>query len=336
MRTPPSPTVETFQTPLRTTLHYADNGAGWKIALKQTAPATPRGRPVLLVPGYQMNASIFGFHPNGPSLEAYLASRGIEVWSVDLRGQGRARRAGGTDRFGLGDLAVDDLGTAIACVLRASPVARARKDGVDLIGCSLGAALAFAHVACVPAAPVRSIVSMGGLVTWVHVNRALRVVSHAPWLVGRIRLRNSRALARVALPVIARVAPRLLSIYMSTGSTDVSQSDVMVETVEDANAQVNVEIAEWIARRDLVVRGVNVSAGLAAFDKPYLCVVGNQDGVVPPATARATFDAVGSRDKELLCVGDDETRIAHADLFLATCAPTRIFGPIADFLLARA
>ena len=93
-------------------IHYVDNGAGWKIALKQTAPAVAKGRPVILVPGYQMNSSIFGFHPNGPSLEAYLASRGIETWSVDLRGQGRARRDGGTDRYGLAELAVEDLGAA--------------------------------------------------------------------------------------------------------------------------------------------------------------------------------------------------------------------------------
>ena len=57
--------------------------------------------PVVILPGYGMNSFIFGFHPRGLSLEAYLASRGIEVWSVDLRGQGRARSTGGDDRFGL-------------------------------------------------------------------------------------------------------------------------------------------------------------------------------------------------------------------------------------------
>ncbi len=319
-------------------IHYVDDGAGWKIALKRVSPPdgahrATRGRPVLLVPGYQMNSFIFGFHPNGLSLEGYLASRGLDVWSVDLRGQGRARREGGDALFGLGELAVDDLGAAIGHVQKAS--ARAREDGVDLVGCSLGAALAFAHVACVPDAPVRAIVSMGGLVTWVHVNRAIRVAAHAPWVVARLRMRSSRKVARVALPLLARVAPRLLSIYLNTGSTDISQSDLMVETVEDANAKLNHEIAQWIARRDLVVRGVNVSRALGTLDHPFMCVVANQDGIVPPATARATFDAIGSSDKELLCVGDDATRIAHADLFLATVAPSRVFAPVADFLLAR-
>jgi pimeloyl-ACP methyl ester carboxylesterase len=317
-------------------VHYVDNGAGWDIALKRVAPrgeASTRARPVIIIPGYQMNSFIFGFHPRGLSLEGYLASRGIEVWSVDLRGQGRARRAGGDDRFGLAELAIDDLGAAIAHVRARSKM---RNDAVDLLGCSLGTALAFAHVACVPDAPVKTIVSMGGLVTWVHVNRVLRVAAHAPWLVARLRMKNTRALAATALPLLTRWAPSLLSIYLNAKSTDTSQHEVMVKTVEDANPYVNREIAEWIARRDLVVRGVNVSKALGGIHHPFLCVVANDDGIVPPKTARATFDAIGSQDKKLLCVGDARTPIAHADLFLADIAPERIFRPVADFLLARA
>jgi pimeloyl-ACP methyl ester carboxylesterase len=319
-------------------VHHVDNGAGWRIALKRVAPVesartarTPR--PVLLIPGYQMNSFIFGFHPRGASLESYLASRGLEVWSVDLRGQGRAERVGGHDRFGLAELAVEDLGTAIGYVRAHS---KTRTDAVDLIGCSLGTALAFAHVACAPTAPVETIVSMGGLVTWVHVHRALRVASHAPWLVARIRMNNTRALAARLLPLLVRWAPSLLSVYLNAESTDTSQADVMAKTVEDANPTMNREIAEWIARGDLVIRGVNVSRALPGIHRPFLCVVANHDGIVPPRTSRATFDAIGSEDKKLLCVGDERTPIAHADLFLANIAPDRIFRPIADFLLARA
>jgi pimeloyl-ACP methyl ester carboxylesterase len=317
-------------------IHYVDNGAGWRVAIKRTsptgtAPRTPR--PVLIVPGYQMNSFIFGFHPNGPSLEGYLASRGLEVWSVDLRGQGRSQRTTGDDRFGLAELGVDDLGIAIRHVLQTS---RLRNDAVDVIGCSLGTALAFAHVACVPETPVHTMVSMAGLVTWVHVNRAMRVLSHSPWVMSRLRMSNTRALASVALPLLVKVAPWALSMYLNAESTDTSQHEIMVRTVEDANPQVNREIAAWIARRDLVVRGVNVSKALPAMTRPFRCVVANNDGIVPPATSRATFDAIGSEDKKLLCVGDDRTPIAHADLFLATIAPERIFRPIADFLVARA
>ncbi len=96
---------------------------------------------------------------------------------------------------------------------------------------------------------------------------------------------------------------------------------------------INREIAEWIRRGDLVLRGVNVSAKLAELRHPFFCVVANDDGIVLPVTSRHTYEAIGSPVKRLLQVGDEAQRIAHADLFLCHGAQERIFAPIADFLL---
>jgi alpha-beta hydrolase superfamily lysophospholipase len=308
-------------------VRLVDNGAGWRIALKRTPAAGRALGAVLLVPGYGMNSFIFSFHPSGPSLEAYLASRGLDVYSVDLRAQGRAENAGGHKRFGLGELAVDDLGAAIAGVREWSG-----KEKVDIVGCSLGAALAFAHVACVPGAPVRALVSLGGLVTWVDPHLLVRIAFASPRLVGMVPMGGTRTLAGYALPIAARVAPGLLSLYMHAQSTDLSHAPTMVNTVEDPTPHMNREIAEWIGRRELVVRGVNVSRALPGMDNPVLCVVANQDGIVPPATGRAIYDEVGSPRKELVCVGDATLPIAHADLFVARGAQERVFAPIAAFL----
>ena len=91
---------------------------------------------------------------------------------------------------------MDDLSCAIAHVRGAT---RTGRDEVDLVGCSLGAALAFAHLACVPEAPVHSVVSLGGLVTWVKIHAVLRAAFWSPWLVGRVRVRDTRKLAGHAL-----------------------------------------------------------------------------------------------------------------------------------------
>ena len=107
----------------------------------------------------------------------------------------------------------------------------------------------------------------------------------------------------------------------------------MVQTVEDPTPRMNREIAEWMARGDLVVRGVNVSRALGALTRPVLVVVANQDGIVPPATGRALFDAVGSAEKQLVCVGEPGAPIAHADLFVANGVQELVFSPVADFLL---
>jgi pimeloyl-ACP methyl ester carboxylesterase len=315
-----------------------DNRAGWRLSVtrhrargRAARTAQAKSRPVLVVPGYGMNSFIFGYHPKGPSLVECLAARGLEVWTVDLRGQGRSIRARGTNRYGMAELAVEDIGAAIAHVLAVSETgARA----VDLLGCSLGAALAFAHVAVVPEAPVHAIVSMAGLVTWRTSHPVVRFAFGSPRVAGLLRLKNTRSLARVALPVLSKVAPSLLSVYINAQSTDVSDAARLVQTVEDPHPIINREIAEWIRRGDLVVRGVNVSRKLPEMRHPFLCVVANHDGIVLPETARHTYDVIGSETKKLLLVGEDEMPIAHADLFVCTGAQERIFAPVADFLLS--
>ena len=316
--------------------YLVDNQAGWRLAMTRLRPDAGEGaprpakRPVLIVPGYGMNSYIFGFHPRGPSMVDTFAARGLETWTVDLRGQGKSIRARGNDRYGLADLAIEDLGAAIAHVLANTETGA---TSVDVIGCSLGTALIFAHVACVPDAKVHALVSMAGLVTWKGAHPLVRFAFGSPRLVGLMRIRNTRGIARFALPAVAKIAPSLLSVYLNHQSTDLTHASKMVQTVEDPHPVINREIAQWIKRRDLVVRGVNVSQMLPSIDKPFFCVVANDDGIVLPVTSRHTYDAIGSKKKRLLLVGDPEQPIAHADLFLCNGAQERIFTPIADFLL---
>ncbi len=323
---------------IRVDKYLVDNRAGWRLAVTRTFDhklveneRTARRRPLIIVPGYGMNSFIFGFHPNGPPMVECFARRGLEAWTVDLRGQGRSIRARGTNRYGIADLAIEDLGAAIEFVL-ANTETHAKK--VDLVGCSLGTALSFTHVASVPEAPVHALVSMAGVVTWKGAHPMVKIAFGAPTLAGLYRLKNTRRIARLALPIVAWAAPSLLSVYLNERSTDLSQAARMVQTVEDPHPVINREIAEWIRRGDLVVRDVNISAKLPSMKNPFLCVVGNHDGIVPPETSRATFDAIGSTHKELLLVGDSDLPIAHADLFLCKGAQERVFAPIADFLLS--
>ncbi|MFO0736375.1 MAG: alpha/beta fold hydrolase [Labilithrix sp.] len=316
--------------------HLVDNGAGWRLGLTRFAAVdgsllASGARPVLVIPGYGMNSFIFRFHPSGPSMVETLAARGLEVWTVDLRGQGRSIRARGHNRYGLADLAVEDLGAAIAHVIRHTQTGASK---VDLVGCSLGTALAFGHIACVPKAPVHALVALAGIVTWQDVHPLVRMAYGSPRLAGLVRFTNTRRLARFALPVLTKLTPSLLSVYLNEKSTDLSQVSRLVQTVEDPHPIINREIAEWIRRGDLVLRNVNVSAKLPSLTNPFLCVVANQDGIVLPVTARHTFERIGSTHKELVLVGDDEHPVAHADLFLCKGAQERVFAPTADFLLA--
>jgi pimeloyl-ACP methyl ester carboxylesterase len=320
---------------LKTIEHLIPNGDGWQLSLFQTwdeGRLSSGQNPVLIVPGYGMNSFVFSWHPRGASLEAYLAHAGFEVWRVDLRGQGGSRfvGGGGGDGYGLEDLAVTDLDAAVSAVLERSRTGAAR---ADVIGASLGGTLMLAHAVLNPAHLFGALVAIGSPVRWVDVNPILALTCS---LAGRVRLRGTRRLARLALPLLVRHAPWMLSIYMNPALTDTRAVGEMVKTVEDPNQNVTRQIAQWIRAKDLILRGVNISEGLRSVAAPLLCVSAWGDGIVRRPTAEFPYRAVGSPVKKLLAVGSPEYAMAHADLFISNESQIRVFEPIATWLRERA
>jgi pimeloyl-ACP methyl ester carboxylesterase len=321
---------------MKTLRHWAPNGAGFRLALYQTfdeARLVPGRRPDVIVPGYGMNSFIFSYHPGGVSLEGFLAEQGFEVWRADLREQGDTRRDGGSSNFSIEDLALTDVGTVLDKVLAET---RTGADRADVIGCSLGGALMFAHAVLNPKHRMATLVSMGSPVRWERIHPLIKLAFSSPSLVGMIRVRGTRKIAELALPVLAKRTPWLLSVYMNPEITDVSAVRELVRTVEDPNRHINRQMAEWIQRRDLVLRGVNVSEAIASLDNPFLCVVANGDGVVPRETASFPFHKLRSTRKKLLEVGTDTISMAHADLFISREAHERVFTPLAAWLAEHA
>ena len=132
---------------LKSDAFYPPNGAGWRLFLKRTVDTeafNPKLRPLAIVPGYGMNSYILGYHPTGMSMEAYLASRGFEIWSMNFRGQDFTIREGGEKDYGLRDIALVDLPAALAGVRENT---RTRTKKIDLLGCSLGGTYVYAYAA---------------------------------------------------------------------------------------------------------------------------------------------------------------------------------------------
>jgi pimeloyl-ACP methyl ester carboxylesterase len=321
---------------IRMLQHLIPNGDGWLLSLNQTWHSErlrPELRPVLIVPGYGMNSFIYSYHPTGISLQGYLAEAGLEVWRADFRAQGGAVREGGTDNFSLEDLALRDLGTALEGVLERT---RTSAERVDVIGGSLGGTLIFIHAVLVPDHRMGTFVCIGSPVRWVEVHPWVKRLSASPRLVGLVRFKGTRRIAELALPIVARHLRWLLAVYMNPEITDVSAVSEMARSVEDPNRHVNREIARWIRDRDLVLHGKNISEEIAKIENPLLCVLAQNDGIVPPGTAAFPYRTVGSPVKRLVAVGSKTLAMAHADLFVSREAHERVYKPIRDFLLEQA
>jgi pimeloyl-ACP methyl ester carboxylesterase len=317
------------------TLHYLDDGAGWQLALKQCPPTRPASRPrppLVIVPGYGMNAHVFGYHPAGAdrSLEATLTGLGFEVWSVNLRAQEPSRRCGGSRLYGFNEIVREDLARIVPFVVQHTATGR---DTVTLVGCSLGGTYVYAYLALYPQAPVSAVVALGSPLRWVEIHPVLKAAFACPALVGALPFRGTRTLARYGLPLLRKV-PALLHVYMHPELVDLSDLDAVVATVEDPNRRLNREIGEWIKARDLSVDGVNVTEAFTGDPRPILCVVANADGIVPPATAMFPREISGSATRDVLWVGTEGKRYAHADLYLSDTTQQDFFTPLGAWLLA--
>jgi alpha-beta hydrolase superfamily lysophospholipase len=314
--------------------YHVDNGDGWDLALYRTHHPTRidrEKRPVFIVPGYGMNSYIFHYHPTRRSLAASLADRGHEVFTVDLREQGRSKKLtpGKQGRYGLRDLALVDFAAAITAA-REHTVSRTHE--IDLLGASLGGTITMLYRSQAKDPAPGRVALLGSPIRWTNVHPLLKVLFGSPRLAGAVELKKTRALAGVALPVAAKLAPWALKIYMNTEATDLEHYSEMVNTVEDPSRYVNREIAEWIKRGDLIVNGRNLTDDVARFEEPLCTIYANGDGIVPKETATFAHYHARSQRKLLVTAGDRSIPYSHADMFIGRDASNQVFEPLIAFL----
>jgi predicted alpha/beta hydrolase len=324
--------------PIENVKHYVSNNDGWELALRRRFVAggvRKNRRPVAIVPGYGMNSRIFGYHPHSPPLEEYIASRGFEVWSMDLRQQGNSRRTGSARRprnrrFGLRELAIIDLRAALDYIA-SHTAADAASGTVDCLGCSLGGSIIFAYFALSSRPRVGTLVALGAPLRWREVHPFIRVAFGSPFVMGHLPFHKSREIAGFLLPKVTKI-PGLIDFYIHGNHSDLRYTKELVETVEDPVPSVNREISIWIKTKDLFIEGVNVTEGMRSFSNPVCALVANADGIVPPATATSVLDVVQSKIRDTITVGNRELRFAHADLYVSNHATEMVFKPVADWL----
>lgn len=240
----------------RTTITSKD---GTRLSLHRWTAANARAT-LLVVHGYCEHGERYS------ELAEALGARGIETWSLDLRGHGRSEgRRGLIVRF---DEYLDDVDAAVAAI-------NAQRDGLAhfVLGHSNGGLTAF-----VWAVQRSSAASIRGLVL---TNPFMGIALAVPaWKVAL-----ARALARVkpSFSLPAGLDPAMLS--HNEASNHAYKTDPLIFR----NAT-----AGWFVEVVRVQRALESCGPLAM---PALFVIGEDDGVASPAASRAVYDRLHAPEK---------------------------------------
>src|SRR6185369_5469768 len=148
-----------------------------------------------------------------------LAEAGHEVWTLDLRAAGKSKpveaRAAAPS---LAHYALRDLPAALDAVLAAT---HTQQDRAVIVGVSLGGAIGYAYLAHHGDARIAGFVAMGAPLRWERAHPIVRLAFASPGLVGRVPVRGTKVIARLALPILSRI-PFVLSPYVNADHVDVS------------------------------------------------------------------------------------------------------------------
>jgi pimeloyl-ACP methyl ester carboxylesterase len=307
------------------------NGEGWLLDVRRTwCPQRVQSdeRPLILIPGYGNNSEVFAYPDPARSMEGFFARHGREVWSVNLRGQGASKREKGSRVFGVDDLALTDLGAVLDFVVRHTQTSR---EKVDAIGASLGGTALYVHSALQQEHVLGKLVAIGSPLRWVNRHPLIAMALKRPGWVGWVPVRGSRLFLRTAFPLLKHF-PIGLRAYIHPQTLASPDIRKLVAAVDDPNRHLTRQLAEWIAQRDLIVRGENVTEALSRSQNPLLCVLGNADGIVPSHTALSAIEASGARQKDVLRVGTRQLPFGHTDPFIHRDAPQKVFRPVFEWL----
>ena len=91
--------------------------------------------------------------------------------------------------------------------------------------------------------------------------------------------------------------------------------------------------------RELLDEGPPIDLENSRFDAHEVFVTAqevifsNADGIVDRGSAVSAFDKVGSRVKEIIELGTDDLKFAHADVYISRHSHRMLFAPVADWLV---
>lgn len=316
---------------------FAETDDGWRIAIHHYAPDGPaKSVAVIAGHGFAGTRLIWDLTPE-TSLARFLAGHGYHFYAVDLRGRGESWPVEGhrsQAQWSFDDFVFHDVPAVVDAACR-----HAGADTAFWLGLEMSGQLLYASAISQTAPRLRGGVTFGSPVLTPPdakvpgVTTQPRARRH-----GRVQF---RAGAHYAGPILALMrSKQLASSFRPENFDPVGPARYFRHGVPDEAVTLADQFSDWIDHATMRTcdHTTTWSERLDEFTLPVLVMTAALDLQRPAAATRATFESLGSADKEFFEAGlasGLSVDYGHDDLVAGRASPTEIFPRVLAWLDAR-
>lgn len=314
----------------------------WTLALHRyrvLLPTLARRFPVLLCHGLGSNRHSFDA-PQGPSLARYLAERGFDVWSLELRGAGRSARPHLFNRleweWTFEHYVRYDAPAALAFVRDVTGAER-----VHWVGHSLGGMVAYALLVN-QEAPLVSLTTLASPTVGLASSPQVPAAKVVGGVLARLRRVPAGVTARLGAPLTSLTYRFSLFRYLyNSDNVDPAVIRSLLRcALDDVPSRLLLDyLTAYEARRAGAHHSVfDYEQRLDRIGVPLYLLGGEQDGLCPPDHLEAIYQRVSSATKRMRVVGRASGcrhDYGHHDLLLGRHAADEVFADITRWLTER-
>jgi pimeloyl-ACP methyl ester carboxylesterase len=295
------------------------------------------GDPVVLVHGISSNHHFWDLAP-GRSLALHLAERGFDVYNVDLRGHGFARR-GPQGKVQKPGWSVDDYGAFdVAAVIE--HIRRTRGlDRVHYVGHSMGGMVLAVYLALNPRPHLASAVVVASPLDFRDPDPAMRRMLKNAWIAKLFGYTPTPMGARVLASFGEKAPFHGDEWVLNPENYDPDAYRQTMRRVVSPLSRGEVDQFALIARSDQEFVSENgrvrYRESLGNVRVPMLFFAGRADHIVSADRVRGFYEAVGSPRKKLVVAGRENGfagDYGHLDFGTSDLAEAEIFPRIASWL----
>lgn len=335
---------------------YVMTEDGWKIALYHYPPKgfVKRKTPVVLCHGMALNHFFWNLAED-VNFSGFLASKGFDVWTVDLRGNGKSKPANRFGDFQSADVdekkkeasnfwSVDDYAKYdIPAILNFVTEETGAKQ-VSWVGHSMGGMVMYVFLETAEdVSKVKNFVALGSPVVLPNpANEILRDMEGLQKSVDGlidIGLKGLRGTA-IFTPLTSGFNP-LDTLYFNRKNVDWDNIQRMyAHSLENIPRGVSQQMRELIASGEFKSydKTFNYAQNLEKISLPVLLVAAKGDALGSEYAVMTAYNRVASKDKTYRLFGTENkyrVNYGHCDMIFGETAPKEIYPYVASWLEKR-